>query len=35
MGVWMAFHTVYVGFIKVLGHWSEVGASEASSGAPV
>ncbi|EPQ07981.1 SPRY domain-containing SOCS box protein 3 [Myotis brandtii] len=24
MGVWMAFHTLYVVFIKVLGHWSEI-----------
>lgn len=31
----MAFHTLYVWFIKVLGHLGEVGASEASAEAPV
>lgn len=35
MYIWMVFHTLYLGFINVLGHCSEVGACEESSGAPV
>lgn len=31
MAVWFAFHTLYLGFIRVLGHWSEVGVCEESS----
>ena len=31
MRVWVAFYTLYLGLIKVLGHWSEVGTCVESS----